>query len=233
MDNQTIRLTAWNCRSGSVHQRLSEAAELNSDIVFLQECRPAAALPLQGDILLQAFGAKGLALASVGGRFALERVDRPAAPTSSIAAIATGPFKCLVLGQWTHPPDYRAEILQLVGAYADLIAQMPTVLMGDLNTGPQVGNPPIRGGEVFGRLDELGLVSAYHAHHGVTHGHETHATYYHASSGNTQWHIDYCFVSKAWRQYVTAVEIGPDDPWASRSDHRPLTVTICPGEDAA
>ena len=227
MASDMVRFTAWNCRSGSVHRRLSEAGELNSDIVFLQECRPQVSLPLGGDLLLQTVSAtKGIALASAGGRFTLERVSRPSAPVSSIAAIARGPLDCLVLGQWTHPPDYRAEILQLVDAFRDLIGGMPTVLMGDLNTGPQLGDPTIRGGEVFGRLRELGLSSAYHLHHGVDHGHETHATYYHASGGNTAWHIDYCFVSDAWRDRIAGVEIGDEPQWAGRSDHRPITVTV-------
>jgi endonuclease/exonuclease/phosphatase family metal-dependent hydrolase len=227
MTGEMVRFTAWNCRSGSVHRRLSEVAELNSDIVFLQECRPEGALPLGGDLILQTVGgAKGLALAAPSGRFTFERVSRVDAPVSSIAAIARGPLECLVLGQWTHPPNYQAEILQLVDAFGDLIRRMPTVLMGDLNTGPQVGNPSIRGGDVFGRLRERGLASAYHLHHGVDHGYEGHATYHHASGGNTPWHIDYCFVPEQWRDRIADVEIAGGQQWADRSDHRPITVTL-------
>jgi exodeoxyribonuclease III len=230
MQAPNLRITAWNCRSGPVHQRLSEVADLKPDIVFLQECKPGPVLPLDGDILLQTVNQhKGLALASINDRYTLERVERPGAPLSSIAAIARGPVTCLILGQWTHPPDYRAEIDQLVGAFSDLAAQMPTVLIGDLNTGAQLGNPSIKGGEVFDRLASLGFASAYHLHHSVGHGYEQHATYFHAITGHTPWHIDYCFVSKAWGDCVSGVEIGADEPWASRSDHRPLTVTLTVG----
>jgi endonuclease/exonuclease/phosphatase family metal-dependent hydrolase len=227
LSDETVRITTWNCRSGSIASRLQDVVELKSDIVFLQECQPGPALPLQGDLLLQSVGdRKGLALAAPTGRVKLERIERAEAPVSSIAALATGPLECLVLGVWTHPPDYRAEIDQLTAAFGDLIAKMPTVLMGDLNTGPRLGESFIKGGEVFARLADLGLVSAYHAHHGVTHGQETHATYFHASTGHSPWHIDYCLVSRSLLPRVRDVHLGDDEPWAKRSDHRPLSVDL-------
>ncbi len=132
-------------------------------------------LPLHGDLLLQSVGErKGLALAAPTGRVRFERLTRRDAPESSIAALATGPVSCLMLGLWTHPPDYCAEIDQITAAFGDLIAQMPTVRMGDFNAGPKLGESYIKGGAVFGRLAEHGLVSAYHAHHGLGHGHEQH-----------------------------------------------------------
>lgn len=224
MSVDTLRITTWNCRSGPIGSRLQDLAELNSDIVFLQECQPGPVLPLHGELLLQSVG--GLALAAPTGRVKLERIQRAEAPVSSIAALATGPLECLVLGVWTHPPDYRAEIDQLTAAFGDLIAEMPTVLLGDLNTGPRLGEPYIKGGDVFTRLEDLGLVSAYHAHNGLTHGQETHATYFHASSGHSPWHIDYCLVSRSLLPRVRDVQVGAEEPWAKRSDHRPVSVTL-------
>jgi endonuclease/exonuclease/phosphatase family metal-dependent hydrolase len=227
MSDDTVRITTWNCRSGSIASRLQDVGELNSDIVFLQECQPGPALPLHGDLLLQSVGdRKGLALAAPTGRVKLERIERADAPASSIAALATGPLECLLLGVWTHPPDYRAEIDQLTAAFGDLIAQMPTVLMGDLNTGPRLGESFIKGGEVFARLADIGLVSAYHAHHGVLHGQERHATHFHVPSGHSPWHIDYCMLSPALLPRLASVEVGGEERWGSRSDHRPLTVAL-------
>lgn len=227
MREQTLRISTWNCRSGAVSRRLHEVAELNSDIVFLQECQPGPVLPLHGDLLLQPVGkGKGLALAAPTGRVTFERLTRHDAPESSIAAVASGPLPCLVLGVWTHPPDYRAEIDQLTKAFGDLIAQMPTVLMGDFNTGPKLGTSYIKGGAIFGRLANLGLVSAYHAHHGLEHGQERHATYFHRFKADNPWHIDYCLVSRSLLPRVREVQVGADEPWAKRSDHRPLSVEI-------
>jgi hypothetical protein len=99
VSDDTVRITTWNCRSGAVSGRLQEVAELESDIVFLQECQPGPALPFHGDLLLQSVGErKGLALAAPTGRVKLERLVRPEAPVSSIAALATGALSCLVLG---------------------------------------------------------------------------------------------------------------------------------------
>lgn len=222
-----LRITTWNCRSGAVGGRLHEVAELDSDIVFLQECQPGPALPLHGELLLQSVGAwKGLALAAPAGRVKFERLTRHDAPESSIAAIATGPLSCLVLGLWTHPPDYRAEIDQLTRAFGDLIAQMPTVLLGDLNTGPKLGDPYIKGGAVFGSLAKHGLVSAYHAHHALEHGQEQHGTYFHRFKADAPWHIDYCFLSASLLPKVTKVDVAAEERWTTRSDHRPVSVTI-------
>lgn len=116
----------------------------------------------------------------------------------------------------------------MLDVFGDLIAAHPTLLLGDLNTGPKLGEPYIRGGDVFGRLAQRGLVSAYHAHHRCAHGAETHATYFHASRGHTPWHIDYCFLSETLLPSLCSVEIGDDERWAKRSDHRPLTVTLAP-----
>ena len=178
-------------------------------------------------MLLQSVGKwKGLALAAPTGRVTFERLTRRDAPESSIAAVASGPLPCLVLGVWTHPPDYRAEIDQLTNAFGDLIAQMPTVLLGDFNTGPKLGASYIKGGAIFGRLANLGLVSAYHAHHELEHGQERHATYFHRFKADDPWHIDYCLVSRSLLPRVREVHVGTDEPWAKRSDHRPLSVTL-------
>lgn len=224
---QTLRITTWNCRSGAVSAKLQEVAELDSDIVFLQECQPGPVLPLHGDLLLQSVGErKGLALAAPTGRVKFERLTRHDAPESSIAALATGPVSCLMLGLWTHPPDYRAEIDRLTNAFSDLIAQMPTVLLGDLNTGPKLGDSYIKGGAVFGRLAKLGLVSAYHEHHALQHGQEQHGTYFHRFKADAPWHIDYCFLSASLLTKVTQVDVAADERWTKRSDHRPVSVTL-------
>ncbi len=84
----------------------------------------------------------------------------------------------------------------------------------------------IKGGAVFGRLAELGLVSAYHAHHRLGHGQEQHPTYFHRFKADDAWHIDYCFVSRSLLPQVTQVDVTADESWATRSDHRPLSVTL-------
>jgi exodeoxyribonuclease III len=114
----------------------------------------------------------------------------------------------------------------LTAAFGDFIAEMPTVLLGDLNTGPKLGNSFIKGGAVFGRLAELGLVSAYHAHHGIGHGQEQHGTYFHRFKTDEPWHIDYCFLSASVLPKVTQVHIAEHERWTQRSDHRPLSVTL-------
>jgi exodeoxyribonuclease-3 len=75
-------------------------------------------------------------------------------------------------------------------------------------------------------LAELGLVSAYHAFHGVEQGHETHPTYRHHFKAAQPWHIDFCFVPASWVDCLVRVEVMDGDDWSKRSDHLPLTVDL-------
>src|SRR5437016_5111355 len=80
MSSSSLRIVTWNCRSGGVNARLAELAGYSADIVFLQECAPARALPFDGRVLARRInGAKGIALASPSGRHELgpgQRVPR-------------------------------------------------------------------------------------------------------------------------------------------------------------
>ena len=73
---------------------------------------------------------------------------------------------------------------------------------------------------------DRGLVSAYHSFHGLTHGQERHATYFHLSKADQPWHIDFCFVPEGWAASITRAEVLDGDGWARRSDHRPLVVEV-------
>lgn len=103
------------------------------------------------------------------------------------------------------------------------------VVMGDLNSGTNLtGNRvPIKAHmRIVNTLKEFGLVSAYHAFHGVEHGLETHATYNHQFKPSQPWHIDFCFISACWVERLTRAEVLEGSHWDARSDHRPLIVDV-------
>src|SRR5437016_5111354 len=74
----------------------------------------------------------------------------------------------------------------------------------------------------------LGLVSAYHAFHGVEHGREAHPTYYHLGKLHDPWHIDFCFVPASWASQIKTVHVGGPDEMIT-SDHRPVLVELSVG----
>lgn len=79
---------------------------------------------------------------------------------------------------------------------------------------------------MFERLAARGLFGAYHAHHGIEHGAEKHATYHHSSRGHSPWHLDYCVLSKSLLQQVVIVDVCDEPERRTRSDHRPVTTTL-------
>jgi endonuclease/exonuclease/phosphatase family metal-dependent hydrolase len=101
--------------------------------------------------------------------------------------------------------------------------------MGDLNSGTPLAEwrePNNRHKRVVDALTGLGLVSAYNAFHRLEHGQETHATYFHQFDASQPWHIDFCFIPRAWASKLVNVTVINGEPWAKRSDHRPLFVEI-------
>jgi exodeoxyribonuclease III len=72
----------------------------------------------------------------------------------------------------------------------------------------------------------LGMVSAYHAFHDVEHGQERHHTYRHKPQASEPWHIDFCFIPKAWAASIANVELLDGDDWRAESDHHPLKVDL-------
>ena len=229
----SLRLIAWNCRSGSLSTRLSELAEHSPDIVFLQECLPAETLPLAGQFFARRIGPqKGIALGSLNREYRLEEMDsRAHSGRAVIAATVTGPVSFNVIGIWSQGPHYVDDLMRTLNAYADLLTKSPSVVMGDLNSGTCLNRSrsPSKGhSRVVGALADLGLVSAYHALHDVGHGQEAHATYRHQFKASQPWHIDFCFVPSNWAANLRRVEVIDDENWATRSDHLPLLVDLRP-----
>ena len=75
-------------------------------------------------------------------------------------------------------------------------------------------------------MSARGLVSAYHEFFGEAQGRETRPTCYLLWKKARPYHLDYCFVPKAWARRIRRVEVGSYEDWARHSDHRPLVVEL-------
>ncbi len=53
-----------------------------------------------------------------------------------------------------------------------------------------------------------------------------HATYRHLFKASQLWHIDFCFVPKAWADQITTVEVIGGGKWDASSDHHPVVVEL-------
>lgn len=78
------------------------------------------------------------------------------------------------------------------------------------------------------KLQDLGLVSAYHANRAVEQGHEDQPTLYWTWSARRTYHIDYIWLPKEWLPAITRVDVGDYSTWVAGriSDHVPLAVDL-------
>lgn len=226
-----MRLVTWNCCRGAYATKAPRLAPLAADITVLQECaRP----PVEGT-QLRWFGdnpRQGIAVAAAG-RYRLEPLPaRRGVPRFVVPLRVTGPRRFTLLAVWAkadRPHPYIEGVVRGIEIYADLLAAGPTVVMGDLNSNAiwDHEHPEDRShSALVRRLSDLGLVSAYHAHHREEHGRETTPTYFFHWKESAPFHLDYCFIPTAWRKQLVGVSVGSFAEWRPYSDHRPVLVEL-------
>jgi endonuclease/exonuclease/phosphatase family metal-dependent hydrolase len=131
---------------------------------------------------------------------------------------------------------YVKAVIRAVARYRDLIAAQPTVVMGDFNSNSIWDRKrPFKETHsgLVQQLSALGLVSAYHDFHGEPHGGETRPTLYLLKQRQRPYHIDYCFVPRAWLSSVQSVKVGAYEDWIALSDHTPVSVELKLPQEAA
>ena len=218
-----MRIVTWNCCRGALADKLAAAESLEPDLLVMQEARRPDAPrpnhlwfgdnPLMGTLVA---GYRGVTV-SAGPR---------GAGKSAFAAVVGGPASFHLLAVWTKPrPSYVGALDAALTRHRRFLAAAPAVVAGDFNSNVMLDRP--RTSAPHARLvrrleEELGLVSAYHAHHGIDQGMETHPTHYWTWQEAMPFHIDFCFVPKSAR--ITGVAVGGYGEWRGLSDHRPLVV---------
>jgi endonuclease/exonuclease/phosphatase family metal-dependent hydrolase len=117
--------------------------------------------------------------------------------------------------------------MQALDEYSEFLSAAPAIIVGDFNSHWRWdGSSSVNHSRLVERLrDEFGLVSAYHAFHGLKPGDEQ-PTLFWQWKEHQPYHVDYCFIPEAWLPHVEAVEVGDFSQWAGESDHRPLMVEI-------
>lgn len=235
IDVPTLRLVTWNCWSGRIDQRVAQLSHLRPDLVVLEEC--AQPDDQQRAVWRGPWASKGIGVVSPSGVFALEpQAIIDAGHTSALSVRVTGPLTFSLLAIWSHRP-YVADVMHALDTYRDRLKDGPAIVAGDFNSSPAFDARALPGSthlDIVRRLrDEFGLVSAYHAFHGVDHGQEPHATLYHQWKEARPFHIDYMFLPMEWLGRLRAVEVGTWEAWLGKSDHRPLAVELSVGSSAS
>lgn len=222
-----MRLITWNCRHGSLNERVAQLAIESPDLVFLQEWAPARS-DTRGFLARLVNSRKGIALGSLNPSYRLRRLNKPrGCGQAVIAARVESPGDSFaLLGIWARGPRFADDVVTTLEACSDLLRKSPSIVLGDLNSGTrQYGKPYTSRGHsrIVEMLSGHGLESAYHRSYNVEHGAEMHPTYRHQMKPSLPWHIDFCFVPRQWRLQATRVV---DSGWALTSDHNALIIDI-------
>src|SRR5690349_21836772 len=226
-----MRLVTWNRCRGPYQKKAALLDALGADVSVIQECaRPAA----ESESLLW-FGdnpRQGLAVVARNG-YRLKRVRRArSVPRYVMPVEVSGPRSFLLFAVWTKTQQehcYVEAAVRAVYLYRKLIASQPTVFIGDVNSNAfwdAQHDEDRNHTALVNQLSELGLVSAYHAFFDEAHGKESQPTYYFQWKQARAYHLDYCFIPKAWLPDLRKVWVEPFETWKAHSDHRPLMVDI-------
>jgi endonuclease/exonuclease/phosphatase family metal-dependent hydrolase len=228
-----MRLVTWNARRGAFDRKASLLDHLRADIAVVPEiAAPANESPQRlwfGDNRKQ-----GLAVLA-REPYCLRRLpELPDAPKYVVPIAVEGPRAFTLFAVWTlgkQAKPYVEAAALAIDMYEPAFASSPVVMMGDFNSN-SIWNkhhpPTLNHAAMVGRLERLGLVSAYHYHRRLEHGAEPKLdhTFYLYGHEDKSYHIDYCFLPRSWAKEIDQVSIGNFNDWQAHSDHRPLIVSL-------
>jgi exodeoxyribonuclease-3 len=231
-----MRLVVWNCCSGFAAD-LPALLALEPTVAVVPEA--PRAMPTSPPLGSPEFSwaAQGTfdhkSLAVIG--FDTAVIDRPNRGDGRWSVAVDVPsFGAGVLGIWatpesTGPVRYVDEVMKAVEEHADWICTGRVVVAGDFNADGQGRAEKASGAftRLRTKLEEFGLVSAYHHATGESFGAESTPTYFHRRKREAPFHIDFAFVPKPLVAGLQ-VEVGGFDEWvgAGRSDHVPVIVDL-------
>jgi exonuclease III len=221
-----MRLVTWNCQTG-LEANWSEVEGLDADVLTVQECGPGTSSFVDakdGWACEYQEGKWGKGLA-VMARDPFKIEARETSEPFVVSTVISGPERFRFVGFWAMTP--KSVGYEYPQQATRLIQQLPadglsTVVAGDFNASKSEAH--LRNVQ---KLADLGLVSAYHALHGVEHSAvEEHPTSHHHWQEARPFHMDFVFVPTTWR--IESVDVGTFADYSQpggMSDHAPVVVT--------
>ena len=231
-----MKIVSWNC-AGAFREKYTSIIEEDADIYVICECEdPARAkvkeyVEFAGDNYFWTGNLhyKGLGIFAKDN-IKLEKLDEYCDTEfkNFIALRVNDSFN--LLGVWAMP-----EYVEMIHDYFDTNENLfdeNLVMCGDFNsnviwnnehkTKDDEGNAKDQTNLNI-KLNNKGLISAYHDLNNEKQGKETQYTFYIYRHLDKPYHIDYVYAGK---NVVTDLKIGDADKWIEYSDHVPLTFKI-------
>jgi hypothetical protein len=230
----------WNCRMG-IDRKRAAIEDLGCDVLVVPECSSAPGLAKEPGV---SFDWKGLDPDKRGlGVFGCRgwRVERApeATPLGWVLPVRlidpAGSDAALLLAIWTVRnkaagwPSYRHQVAATIGTWEKELRSDRVILAGDFNCSAQGPSSAPHLANVS-RLDEMGVRSAYHTHHGEQHGEESAMTLRWFGKGRLEYlyHCDFVFLSRAIGHRLQRAEVGTISQWVESrlSDHTPVLAHV-------
>jgi exodeoxyribonuclease III len=198
---------------------------LRSDLIVLQECTPPATIDNQC-VWFKGSAAKNVGVVASGDWRLKVGPDWSLSQDSAYPVKVSGPAEFNLLGVWAQGPNYVPALLHALDRHQEFLRSGPSIVIGDFNSHPLVKQSRTANHATLNeRLKrEFGLVSAFDVFSERSGGLEEPPTYYHQWHEDQPFHLDYCYFPQAWISRLKSLEIGSYQEWATRSDHRPVTV---------
>jgi len=226
-----MRLVTWNAGRGKFAKKVPLLAAMGADIAVI----PEIAKPELINEHCLWFGTnpnQGIAITSSPGYTLTPLPEKAGAPKYVIPIRVKGPISFTLFAVWTiHGQEmpYIRAVATTIDMCPEIFEQGPVVMLGDFNANTiwdKTHPKHLNHSSVVKRLADRGIVSAYHHVKGEPQGKESEATFYLHHDSRKPFHIDYCFLPKAWAERISLVEVGTFQKWEGYSDHRPLLVEI-------
>jgi endonuclease/exonuclease/phosphatase family metal-dependent hydrolase len=226
-----MRIVTWNACKGPFDRKSAYVDHLHADVAVIQEiARPKTELP---NVLW--FGTnpnQGVAVIAKPPYTLKQVLEIDGIPRWIVPIEVEGPRSFLLFAVWTlglEPHPYVCAASVAIDLYRSWFDGRDVVLLGDFNSNAiwdKTHPADLNHTAMVRRLDELGIVSAYHELKGERHGEETAHTFYLHWNESKRYHIDYCFLPKAWIPNLQTVDIGTYAAWRKASDHRPILIEL-------
>jgi exodeoxyribonuclease III len=224
-----MRIVVWNCNM-ALHRKMDRLLAMKPDVAIVPECaRPEllkqkAGLFVPEDFRWMSVGneQKGLGVLAFGS-YGLEAPDGVEVDPSLRAMLplrVTGPSPFNLLAVWDLGPlsglssREQGPLLRAIDRYRGFLQQRPTIVAGDFNNHRGFDKPGRAWNfmQAIPSLQGLGLHSAYHRAHCLTHEQdELHPTLFWMRHRDKPYHIDYCFASSPLIDRVTQCSVGAFD----------------------
>ena len=231
-----MKIVSWNC-NGALRKKTQQLSTLEADVYVIQECEDPKQTAVQvykdwrkNYLWVGNNKNKGI------GIFAREGISL------ELMSLDSGRLEyflpCLVnnsfflLAVWTREANsptfkYIGQMWKYLQQYKTHFQDQDVVIIGDFNSNScwDVWDRWWNHSDVVRELEELGIVSLYHAQTGEEQGKEKQATFYMYRKPEKPYHIDCAFISKEMLP-GSIMKIGSPSDWMEFSDHMPLAVDL-------